>query len=79
MSLAYKPVCSSEGVVYPNMEALKCAALRNPERSEYTDKFYKFSGVIPENMHHSNVVPNKFISVIKTNFRYGLSFRVCTV
>jgi len=35
MSLVYKPVCSSEDVVYPNMEALKCSALRNPERSEY--------------------------------------------
>jgi hypothetical protein len=52
MSLAYKPVCSSDDTVYPNMEALKCSALRNPERSEYTDKFYNFSDVTAENIHH---------------------------
>ena len=35
ISLVYKPVCSSEDVGYPNIEAMKCSALRNPERSEY--------------------------------------------
>jgi hypothetical protein len=42
MSVAYKPVCSSENVVYANMAALNCSALRNPERSEYQDEIYTF-------------------------------------
>jgi hypothetical protein len=45
VSLTYKPVCSSENVVYANMAALKCAAMRNPERSEYDDKFYKILSI----------------------------------
>jgi hypothetical protein len=44
ISLAYKPVCSSENLVYANIAALKCSALRNPERSEYEyeDELHNF-------------------------------------
>jgi hypothetical protein len=50
MSLQYKPVCSSENVVYANMAALKCSALRNPERSEYDGKLHKFISAINSNV-----------------------------
>lgn len=35
MALEYRPVCGSDGVQYPNQEALSCQALRRPDLSKW--------------------------------------------
>jgi 6,7-dimethyl-8-ribityllumazine synthase len=54
------------------MEALKCSAMRNPERSEYTKKFYNCSCVITGNIYHTNVVSDKCVSAMEANYENNL-------
>ncbi|PSN55257.1 hypothetical protein C0J52_05837 [Blattella germanica] len=42
MTLEYKPVCSSENADYPNLEALRCAALRKPHLANKRNKISRW-------------------------------------